>query len=153
MRPADVSPPHRPYQSSYQASARGGRTRARCAEQRAVAQGLATLARPSPSRLSSSLFPPCTFVIVVVSEYGTNIDFLPVVMDRRDQAGGIPANIEDRQLADLIGAWKERTEFDKRVDSRWLERAIPMQQSRLGIRMFGRKLVEAFAGNDMHRPN
>ena len=74
-------------------------------------------------------------------------------MDRRDQAGGVTADVEDRQFADLIPARKERTEFDKRVDSRRLERAIPMQQRGLGIRMFGRKFVEAFAGNDMYRPN
>jgi hypothetical protein len=43
-----------------------------------------------------------------VRQHRADIDFLAVVVDGGDQACGVAANIEDRQLSDLIGAGKER---------------------------------------------
>jgi hypothetical protein len=43
-----------------------------------------------------------------MGEHSANIDFLPVVMDRRNQPSGVAADIEDRQLSNLISTRKER---------------------------------------------
>jgi hypothetical protein len=43
-----------------------------------------------------------------MGEYGVNIDFLPVVMDRCNQPSSVAADIEDRQLSNLISTRKER---------------------------------------------
>src|SRR3954453_12203894 len=54
-----------------------------------------------------ALFLPLSCVIFLVGQDGANVDLLSVVMNSCDEPGRIPTDIEDRQLPNLIGTWKE----------------------------------------------
>ncbi len=41
----------------------------------------------------------------------SDVNFLPVVVDRNDQSRFVPADIEDGKLSNLVGMGKDRSRF------------------------------------------
>jgi hypothetical protein len=95
---------------------------------------------------------PFCLVVLVVGEDRANVHLLTIVMQGGNQSSSIAANVEDRQLPDLIGARKECAQFGERMDRCRLECPTPVKQARFGFRMFGRKFVQAFTSDDMDGP-
>ena len=71
-------------------------------------------------------------------------------MDRCNKPGRVAADVEDSQSSDMIGVRKDRAERGKRGDRTGSEGTVPMGQAGPCFRMLVYKLVQSFAGYNMH---
>lgn len=83
----------------------------------------------------------------------SNIDFVPIVVNRGNETVFIARNVKNRQCADLVGACKGLSEFVKIAVLRRFHYRKPCHQAGSRIRVFYNKLQNSLSADEMHSRN
>ena len=79
-----------------------------------------------------------------------NVNLTPVVVDGCDEPGLVPANIENRELADFICMRKNRADLLNAGKTRNPHLLEPLDEARSAARVQPSELVKPFARDNMH---
>jgi len=80
-----------------------------------------------------------------------DIHLAPVKVNRCDQAVFVATDVKDDLIADHVRLRKGLSQFDKRLELRFVYNCVPCRKRAPAVGMQGRELVDPFAGDDMHR--
>jgi hypothetical protein len=94
--------------------------------------------------------PPGASVVLGVREYVPNVDFLPVVMDGRDQPELIAPDVKDGEPAYLIGSGERHLQIGEGGIVGFPNDGEPGVQRGPCVRMYPRKLHQPLSRNDVH---
>ena len=86
-----------------------------------------------------------------MGQHRTNVNLAPVVVNRGNQPGFIPADVEHGQSADLVCARKDSSQISKGCKVLGLDQPVPMLETRFRIWMFRCVIVEPLSGDDVHK--
>ncbi len=79
-----------------------------------------------------------------------NIDFLPIVMNRRNQSVFIPPDVENGKAVHLIGGGKSGFQVSERNIIGFADDGMPMIQRGKCIGIFSGELDQPLSRDDMH---
>lgn len=85
-----------------------------------------------------------------MTEHGTNVDTVPIIVDRRDYAHLVPTHIEHHQLSYLVSSRKGQSQicYGRKVIPAY--QALPFRQRRFGLQIFLGEFIQPLAAYDMH---
>src|SRR4029079_1405403 len=93
---------------------------------------------------------PLPFGALGLLQHLSHVQLPGVEVDHRDEPELVPADVEHRELADLIGGVERLADIRKALPVGVSSYLIPRLKRRLGLRVFLPELAELLLGNDMH---
>ena len=85
-----------------------------------------------------------------MSQDGSDIEFLTIVMNCRNQSNFVTSDIENGEFANLIRRWKGFSQFDEIPYRTLFHQLIPLDDRVLGFGVAIDKFIEPFSGDHMH---
>ena len=79
-----------------------------------------------------------------------DVNFSPVVVDGRDQAGLVSPDIENSEFPDLVGMGKNRTDFLNAGKAPAAHLFEPVDQTGSAIRVQLGEVIQSLSSDDMH---